>query len=474
LSENSAASLQFIDWLHEKLYSEPTMNHENYDPDDRIAALATPWAESAIAVIRTSGEGSIKAVDALFNRNLDSIESRKMSYGIISDPQSGEALDEVMAVPFRTPGSYTGQESVELYCHGSLPGIQKILSLLFRSGFRQASPGEFTFRAFVNGKMDLTRAEAVQEIISSKSGKAQSMALNRLSGAVEKRINHFKEIATVMAAAFAIQLDYPDDEVEAPAPPLKEIVELKAGIKELIDSYQVGKIYQEGVVIALAGRTNAGKSSLFNLFLKEDRSIVSDVHGTTRDYLESWISLAGIPVRLYDTAGLRDSFDPIEEEGIRRTRKVMENAHIIIYVLDGSQELSDVEKALIANVDREEILVWNKADISRVEAPSEAVSVSAVTGQGFSELEEILKNKIFKDSSQLGGEAVIDSLRQKELLERALSGVEQVEEAIHNGLPVDILAMDLQDVLQALGEITGEVSSSDILDKMFSSFCVGK
>lgn len=450
------------------------MNHENYDPDDKIAALATPWAESAIAVIRTSGEGSIQAVDALFSRDLLYLESKKMTYGIIRDPESGDSLDEIMAVPFRAPGSYTGQESVELYCHGSLPGIQKILTILFKNGFRQASPGEFTFRAFINGKMDLTRAEAVQEIISSKSGTAQSMALNRLGGAVEKRINHFKGIATLMAAGFAIQLDYPDDEVEAPAPPFKEITELKAGLKELIDSYQVGRIYQEGVIIALAGRTNAGKSSLFNLFLKEDRSIVSDVHGTTRDYLESWISLGGIPVRLYDTAGLRQSNDPVEEEGIRRTRELMDNAHLILYVLDSTVKLSDEETALINKNDREEILVWNKADISGSEAPEGVISVSAVSGQGFTELEEALKNRIFKGSSQLGGDAVIDSLRQKELLERALSGVDKVEEAIHNGLPVDILAMDLHDVLQALGEITGEVSSSDILDRMFSSFCVGK
>jgi tRNA modification GTPase len=322
--------------------------------------------------------------------------------------------------------------------------------------------------------MDLTRAEAVQEIICSKSGKAQSLALNRLSGSVDKRINHFKNIAASMAASFAIQLDYPDDEVEAPPLPLKEIEELKRGLKELLDSYQVGKIYQEGVVVALAGRTNAGKSSLFNLFLKEDRSIVSDVHGTTRDYLESWISLSGIPIRLYDTAGLRLSKDPVEEEGIRRTRQVMKSAHILIYVLDGSAEMDEDEKEMFQTHSDDRILVWNKADISKVQAPENSISVSAVTGRGFSDLEDAIKKKIFRDSSQISPDAVIDSLRQKELLERALSGVVKVEEAIHNGLPVDILAMDLQDVLQALGEITGEVSSSDILERMFSNFCVGK
>jgi tRNA modification GTPase len=454
------------------------MNHETYDPDDRIAALATPWAESALAVIRTSGQGCIDAISPLFSADLIHQKSREMLYGILSDPHTGEALDEIMAVVFRAPGSYTGQESVELYCHGSLPGIQKILSLLFRSGFRQASPGEFTFRAFINGKMDLTRAEAVQEIISSKTGKAQSMALNRLSGSLEKRIDHFKQMAAGMAALFAIQLDYPDDEVDAPPMPMNEIRDMKQGLKELIDSYTVGKIYQEGVVIALAGRTNAGKSSLFNLFLKEDRSIVSDVHGTTRDYLESWISLGGIPIRLYDTAGLRQSEDPVEEEGIRRTREVMENAHILIYVLDGSIGLSSEEEDMLktepSEGGKERILVWNKADISTITPPEGAISISAVTGEGFTELEEVLRSRIFRDAAHVGSEAVVDSLRQKELLERAYSGVVKVEEAIHNGLPVDILAMDLHDVLQALGEITGEVSSSDILERMFSNFCVGK
>ena len=452
------------------------MNHENYDPDDRIAALATPWAESAIGVIRVSGAGSIQAVDKLFfgKNKLGTSDARKLVLGILRDPESGESLDEVMAVPFYAPASYTGQDSVELFCHGSLPGLQKILSLLFRHGFRQASPGEFTFRAFINGKMDLTRAEAVQEIVSAKSGKAQSLALNRLSGAVENRINMLKEQAVRIAASFEIQLDYPDDEVEMPDPPLDELEHMHKELKELIGTYQVGRIFQEGIVVALAGRTNAGKSSLFNLFLKEDRSIVSDIHGTTRDFLESWISLAGVPIRLYDTAGLREADNPVEEEGIRRTRQVLENAHIILYLLDGVAGLSEDDKKNLSGKDNRRIVVWNKADIAETACPDDAVAVSAVTGEGFHLLEEAVKKKIFQDSSLPGDGAVIDSLRQKNLLERASDGVEKVVEGIHNGLPVDVLAMDLSEVLQAFGEITGEVSSSDILEQMFSNFCVGK
>ena len=375
---------------------------------------------------------------------------------------------------FMVPASYTGQESVEFYCHGSLPGIQKILQLLFRNGFRQASPGEFTFRAFINGKMDLTRAEAVQEIVSAKSGKAQSMALNRLSGAVAQRINGIKNKAVHIAASFELQLDYPDDEVEMPEPPVGELESIKSSLRELIGTYQVGKIYQEGVVVALAGRTNAGKSSLFNLFLKEDRSIVSDIHGTTRDFLESWISLSGIPVRLYDTAGLRQSKDPIEEEGIRRTKKVIENAHIVLYLLDGSAGISDEDRAVLEEPDPGRVLVWNKADLAGSPCPKGAVALSAVTGEGFHQLEEELKRRIFRNSPSPQDGPVIDSLRQKNLLEQAYSGVEKVLEGIHNGLPVDVLAMDLSEVLLALGEITGEVTSSDIMEQMFSNFCVGK
>jgi tRNA modification GTPase len=458
------------------MYSSLIMNQEQYDLDDMIAALATPWAESAIGIIRVSGAGCIEAMDSLFSGpvGLRSGEAKKLILGMIHNPGSGENLDEVMAVPFKGPASYTGQDCVELYCHGSLPGLQKILSLLFRSGFRQASPGEFTFRAFVNGKMDLTRAEAVQEIVSAKSGEAQSMALNRLSGSVESCINDIKGTAVGIAASFEIQLDYPDDEAEMPEPPLKDLEEMALRLRELIDTYQVGKIYQDGVVVALAGRTNAGKSSLFNLFLKEDRSIVSDVHGTTRDFLESWISIGGIPVRLYDTAGLRQSDDPVEEEGIRRTRQIIENARVVLYLLDGQAGVSDEDRRVVETEDQHRILVWNKADAASAPCPEGAIPVSALTGSGFHRLEEELKKKIFHDSSVPQGVPVIDSLRQKDLLQRALSGVEKVLEGIHNGLPVDILAMDLSEVLQALGEITGEVSSADIMEQMFSNFCVGK
>ncbi len=450
------------------------MKNTPYNIEDKIAALATPWAESALGVIRLSGEGSILAAGALFTGKLKEGEPRKLLYGYIRDPESGEKLDEVMAVPFHAPASYTGEEGVEFYCHGSLPGLQSILSLLYRSGFRRASPGEFTFRAFINGRMDLTRAEAVQEIISAKTSRAQSLALNRLGGAVERRINYYKERALDCAAILALQLDYPEDEVESPPAFMETLEEIREGLSRLAASFREGRIYQEGAVAVLAGRTNAGKSSLFNLFLKEDRAIVSALHGTTRDYLESWVSLEGIPFRLYDTAGLRRAEDAVEQEGIRRSREVMDQAHVLIYVVDGSRGLSVEEQQLVEDKGQEWLFVWNKADIASGPVPEGFLPVSAVTGQGFRKLEEAAVNRVLQGAGAAGGEGLIDSLRQKELLDKALDALAKVKEAVHNGLPADIQAMELQDVLQALGEITGEVSSADILEKMFSGFCVGK
>ncbi len=452
------------------------MKDFKYDPEDLIAALATPWAESALGVIRTSGTGCIDRLAELFSASnrLRTAKGNTIVYGHIKDGE--DSLDEVMAAVYRAPRSYTGQDSVELFVHGSLPGIKRILELLFRSGFREASPGEFTFRAFLNQKMDLTRAEAVQEIISAKSKQAQSLALNRLSGSIENSINSIKSDVTDLLASVEIQLDYPEDEVEMPDVTTSETAPIEKSMKRLLSTYKAGKIYQEGVRIVLAGKTNAGKSSLFNLFLKEDRSIVSDIHGTTRDYLESWISIGGIPVRLFDTAGLRDAAHPIEVEGIRRSNEIIENAHVILYVADALEgETSDL--TLFMNEYKDDprcIYVWNKIDKSEISAPGNFIPVSAHSGEGFALLEEKIKNSVFRDQYIPGNEPVLDSMRQKKLLENALESVGKYNKALMDGMPMDMAAVDLTDALNFLGEITGEVSSIDVLERMFSNFCVGK
>ncbi len=454
------------------------MKNFNYDTDDLIVALATPWAESALAIIRTTGSGSIEATSKVFSgrSDLKRAEHNKMSYGFIVDPAEGNKIDEVIVAVFRSPQGYTGQDSTEIYCHGSLPGIKKILDALKSVGFRDASPGEFTFRAFANGKMDLTRAEAVQEIVSAKSNEAQSLALNRLSGGIESKINEVKKLILDTVSAIELQLDYPEDEGGLSHVPVDDILIAQEMIQKLLDTYNAGKVYKDGVKVVLAGKTNAGKSSLFNLFLREDRSIVSEVHGTTRDYLESWISLGGIPIRIYDTAGIRDASDIVEIEGIKRTRNIIDNGDIILYLVDGVLGLQPDEEDEFRKLGQKSnfIPLCSKIDIEGVEVPSGFLGISTVDHTGFSQLENKLKEMVFKGSYIKSGEAVIDSERQKELLERCLTELKLFREGMENGIALDLVAQDIKEALDCLGEITGEITTADILENMFSQFCVGK
>jgi len=453
------------------------MKDLTYGTDDLICALATPWAESALAVIRTTGTGTIKTLSKLFNRPEALLASpgQTIVYGQLKN-LSGQALDEVTLGIYRAPRSYTGQESVEIFCHGSLPGIQRILHALFEVGFRQAGPGEFTLRAFLNRKMDLTRAEAVQEIISAKSEQAQNLALHRLSGSLEDRINLIKKKLLDFLSLVNIQLDYAEDDAGDDLPlPLEGMQEALVRVKQLSETFKTGQIYQEGVRVILAGRTNAGKSSLFNLFLKEDRSIVSAEHGTTRDYLENWVSLRGIPVKLFDTAGLRVAENTVEAEGIRRSRGLLESAHLILYLVDGSEgpEAEDIKFLESWESTGKVIKLWTKGDKSPQHPPGWKI-ISALSGLGFTDLEEELYRRILGGAKPLTGEPVIDSLRQKNLLDRTAQALEAVIFSVQSGLPIDMTALDLKEAMDALGEITGEVTTADILNNMFSNFCVGK
>jgi tRNA modification GTPase len=457
------------------------MREGSYDTDDCIMALATPWGEAALAVIRMAGEGSIERVAEVFSSGavLCGSEGNTVHYGTIRHPQKGASVDEVTVTVFRAPRSYCGQDSVEITCHGSLPGIVMIREVLREVGFRDASPGEFTLRAFLNGKMDLTRAEAVNEIVSAKTRNSHSLALSRLSGSIQSEIGSIKSDLVQVAAALELVLDYPEDEVgdEVEVPP--DFLE-SAGrrLADLSATFRTGRMYREGVPVALAGRTNAGKSSLFNLFLKEDRSIVSDVHGTTRDYIESWISLRGIPVRLFDTAGLRDTASPVEVEGVRRSRNLIQAASLVLYVVDSLDGISSMDEDFVEEHRERCIPVWNKIDLwsqEREAVPEGYVRVSSATGEGFRELEARIFERLHTGIDPFDAStAVLDSQRQKDLIDQAAEAVVLVTKGLREGLPADIVMVDLRDALTALGEITGEVTSADILERIFSDFCVGK
>jgi len=456
-------------------------NRAGFQTDDNIVALATPLAESAVAMIRTSGKESIELASKLFSagKKLFNAKHHQAFFGSLKDPKSGEEIDEVMILVYRAPGGYTGENAVEFMSHGSLPGIELILKLLTSNGFRAAEPGEFTFRAFINGRIDLTQAEAVNELISSRSRVSHKMALSRLSGSLSNQINSAKEILIKASGMVEIQLDYPGDEVDDEILlPINEIESAKSIIDKLLDTYSVGKLYREGVRIALCGKTNSGKSSLFNLLLKEERSIVSDIHGTTRDYLESWISLKGIPVLLFDTAGLRETSDPIEAEGIKRATEVINSADFILYVIDSQTGESEEDREFLAGHRERCLTIWNKIDIGKKAKPQGAIPLSAVTGEGFSEMEQWLLSHL-KLRKENEGEAIIDSFRQKTTLERASVALSEVLKGLRMEsdlfeIPLDGVAVDLKEALDALGELTGEVTTTDVLKKMFSDFCVGK
>lgn len=450
--------------------------------NDLIAALATPFGPSAIAVIRTSGPDCVASVAELTDRPgaVAALPGGRLRRAVVQDPEGGRPLDDVVLGVFRAPHSYTGEDSVEIYCHGSLPGIQEILALLYRSGFRPAEPGEFTVRAFLAGKIDLTRAEAVQEIVRSRTRRGHEYALRRLGGSVEEAINRSKDQLVQLIAAVAVQLDYPEEETGHVPLSLETIRAVRRDLEELARSYRTGRLYQEGVRLALAGRTNAGKSSLFNALLKEDRSIVSATHGTTRDYIESALDLGGVPVTVFDTAGLRDAEEEIEGEGIRRTARVMEGADLVVYLVDGIEGLTDEDARIMKSLETASshsrvIPVWNKTDHPRCGPPPKGfLPVSATAMHGLDRLTAAILERIVPEERFREESAVIDSPRQRDLIRRAVTALQEVESGLAADVPIDAISLDLQEAIYALGEITGEVSSADILDAVFSGFCVGK
>lgn len=450
-----------------------------YDTEDLICALATPWSPSALAVIRTTGVGCIEAFSPFFSRPvaLKNAPGHTALHGRVVDAD-GASIDDIVVTVYRAPASATGQESVELSCHGSLPGLRRILDALTAAGFRPANPGEFTLRGFLNGKLDLTQAEAVQEIVAAKTPRAQALALDRLSGSVAGRITAIKARVLDLLALMNIQLDYAEDDVATAAVPFEVLDGVRADLRALADSYRIGKVYQEGLTVALAGQTNAGKSSLFNLFLKEDRSIVSDEHGTTRDWLEAWVNLDGLPLRLIDTAGLRETDSRVEQEGIRRSRELIQACDVLLYLIDGVRGTDEHDSRFLADHahDGRLVVVHTKHDLVSGDRNPEELWLSTKTGQGFRQLEAAIRNRVPGGGAPAGvsGGAVIDSLRQKQLLERALAALDQVQSGAISGVPLDMIALDLQEALHALGEVTGEVTNADVLTHMFSSFCVGK
>jgi tRNA modification GTPase len=485
----------------------------SYGDDSPIAAFATTPGSGALTLIRCSGKGALNLAEKIFsepeklrqaarntvlhgwivtaNEQVSAIKTADTT--AISDIKTSliSKVDEVLVSVFRAPKSYTGEDSLDISCHGGSAAGKGVMAALRACGFRNAFPGEFTFRAFMNGKLDLTQSEAVMELVSARTDKGRSHAISRLSGVLEQEINALKKQLVEILSGVEIFLDYSEDEISANADeaaghfsgqqPVREIL---ARLRALAQSWRLEHIYQEGILAVIAGRPNAGKSSLFNLLLKEERSIVTEVPGTTRDWIEAVISFDGIPVRLADTAGLRESFDPVEKIGVERSRDLLEAAELVLYLIDGAAGITAEDRAFIGELQAARntplLTLWNKADISPLpETNSDCISISAKTGAGIAELEAAIVQTIQArlntvDDQAMSAAASLGTVRQKNLVEAAAAALEESLALAERKEPLDLIAPRLREAVNLLGEITGEVSTADILEEMFSKFCVGK
>lgn len=448
---------------------------------DTIAAIATPVGEGAIAVIRVSGPDAITAVDRVFRGRikLTNASSFSVHFGRLTNLR-GEIVDEVMASVFRKPSSYTGENTVELSCHGGYYITQKVFDTILSTGVREAKPGEFTKRAFLNGKMDLSQAEAVASLIAAKSESSYKASMYQLEGRFSHEIKALRSELLDLSSLLEVDLDFSEEGIPliSKAEIIRLIQNLKRNLESMISTYETGKRYREGVSVAIVGKPNAGKSSLFNALLAQDRAIVSETAGTTRDSLEESILINCVLFRLHDTAGLRNSSDPVEAEGVSRSRKLMQQSDITLLVVD----LSDPEAMDISIIDGFEsaqIIVLNKSDLVEadrrkpVSSASETVIVSARNREGLEELRSKLYSAMF--ANEIGIErAQVTSARHYSLLTKATQFLQQAETSSGNGVSNEFVSTDIVAASGCLSEIIGEMSSEDTLNNIFAHFCIGK
>lgn len=455
--------------------------------NDTIAAISTPPGEGGVGIVRISGEEAFIVAEKVFRPagKKDWLgEGFKMHYGHIVDCLNGEVIDEVLLTVMKAPRTYTREDVVEINCHGGAVPLRAALKSVLAAGARLAAPGEFTKRAFLNGRIDLTQAESVIDIIRSKTESSLKVAMSQLGGGLSLKIKGLQDNLLGMLARLEAAIDFPEDEVEekSTAELKKAATEIVRGLDDLIDAAGRGRIFRDGIMTVITGRPNVGKSSLLNALLGRERAIVTDIPGTTRDVIEEMINIRGIPLVLADTAGLRETGDLVEKKGVEKTRLILEEAGLILFLIDAGQGVTEEDTELIRDMDRDKtLLIINKTDIEenpRFPVGEEwnlpRVEISALTGKGIEDLEEMIEQMVTGGRATSAESLIISNIRHETVLEQARRSMEDFLALAGQGVPPDLLSIDIRSAWETLGEITGSTVTEDLLDRIFSDFCIGK
>ena len=455
---------------------------------DTISSISTPVGEGAIAIVRLSGDEAIDIADRLYKgkKSLKEVDSHTINYGHIVDTKTNEVIEEVMVAVMRAPKTYTREDIVEINCHGGIHTINHILQLTLQNGAEMAEPGEFTKRAFLNGRIDLSQAEGIMDFIRSKTDDASKIANQQMQGRLKEYIEHLRQEILVVLAQVEVNIDYPeyDDVEEATTRQLLEASRtIKTEIEDLLKSSREGRILREGLNTVIVGKPNVGKSSLLNYLIQDNRAIVTDIAGTTRDILEEYVNVNGIPLKLTDTAGIRETEDIVEKIGVERSREALQNAELILYLLDHTTGFSEEDKDILNNLkERNVIIIVNKTDLEgtididtlKSDYDFPVVLTSVTEGTGIKDLEESIKELFFSGGISIQDSTYVSNNRHIHLLEQAHRSIIDAIEAAEMDIPVDMIQIDLVKTWQLLGEVIGQDVSEELIDQLFSQFCLGK
>lgn len=455
---------------------------------DTIAAISTPLGEGGIAVIRISGEDAVPIVESIFRSKtkLSQADTHTVHYGHIVQPETKERVEEVLVTVMRGPRSFTMEDVVEVSCHGGLVSVRKVLDLLLQQGARLAEPGEFTKRAFLNGRIDLTQAEAVIDLIRSKSDRAFKIAMKQAEGALSKKVRDLRQQLVELMAHIEVNIDYPEHDVEELTNAFikEKCISSIDEINRLLKTAEQGKMIREGIVTAIVGRPNVGKSSLLNALAQENKAIVTDVPGTTRDVIEEYVTVNGIPLKLLDTAGIRETSDIVEKIGVERSRSALEEADLILLVLNGAEHLHDDDISLLRQLQtRQTVILVNKTDLPLqinlnhiYEAyPKDRVVLMSVQEQkGLDQLEQAISGLFFSGKLEAGDLTYVSNVRHIHLLKKAKASLEEANRAADASVPIDMIQIDVRNAWEELGEVIGDAVSESLIDQIFAQFCLGK